>query len=60
MPLHQRQSALLLGLGVDVGGGDLAQRVVQQHLADMAVDAKVRPGGTGHLAQIVTGPGALP
>ncbi|MNP36392.1 hypothetical protein D3C76_1297790 [compost metagenome] len=30
--------------------------MVEQHLADVPVDAEVRPGGTGYLAQVVTGP----
>jgi|LNAP01.1.fsa_nt_gb hypothetical protein len=48
-----------LGVGgwvVDVGGSDLAQRVVEQHLADVPVDAEDCPRGTSDLVQMMTGP----
>ncbi|MNG24872.1 hypothetical protein D3C84_1096460 [compost metagenome] len=56
MPLHQSQPFLLSSLSVDVGRGDLAQRVVEHHLGDMAVDADVCPGGASHFAQVMAGP----
>jgi hypothetical protein len=38
----------------------VAHRVVDQQFTDEVVDADVCPAGAGHLAQVMTGPLALP
>ncbi|MNT56357.1 hypothetical protein D3C72_1936470 [compost metagenome] len=44
------------GVGVDVGGLQVGNVVVQQQLTDEVIHAQVEPEGASDLAQVVTGP----